>query len=574
MGYRATMDAAEPPLRRGAGDHDEPPARVLVVDDDAPNLLLLSRVLRNKGYVVLQAEDGRSCLSILGDQEVDIVLLDAGLPDLSGLEVLAQVRATPKTATLPVVIVTGRTHPADRVAGLEAGANDYLTKPVDLNELVATVAAQVRGRDAWRAQVTEVLRARAAVTTSVAAIEDGQAPEEVAERIVSLLVGLDEVREAALVETGSDGRGRVLAGSQLPAHGLTVGDQLPHPMVADMLRRTTSGVDPLLPRTAVLPVEHVAPEFSAITGDIVLAALGPGADPWGLLILETRSRPPRQQDLLRRVGAVAADLLPVIEGVLGPAVRHRSERSLEAELTAVIEGRAFHPVFQPIVDLDTGAAVGFEALTRFDDQTRPDRRFAQAQQVGLGIELERVTLEAALAASVCLPAGAFLSTNVSASFLIGGHYHGLVARAGDRPLVLEVTEHEQIEDYEAVRAVLAELGPHVRLSVDDTGAGFASLRHVLSLRPDYVKLDRGWVSGIERDPARQALLLGIGQFVDLMDGTVIGEGIETAAELDTLRGLGTPLGQGYLLGRPAPVEAHLGLPPVTPPGSSEPGRGA
>lgn len=556
MGYLPDMDASELPLRREAGAHGEPPARVLVVDDDAPTRLLLSRVLRNRGYQVLEAEDGAACRRILAEEDVDVVLLDANLPDISGIEVLAQLRAAPRTATLPVVVVTGRAHPADRVAGLEAGANDYLTKPVDLNELVATVRAQVRGRDAWRSQVADVLRARAAITMAVASIDEGLSPEEAAEQVVTLLLGLDEVHGAAVVETGPDGSARVLAGTHLPRHGLEVGHELPRSMVADMLRTTAAGADPLLRRTGVLPIERVAPVFPEMAGDVVLAALGPESDPWAILVLETASRPPRRFELLRRVGAGAADLVPVVERVLGPAVRNRSARSVAEALTAIIEQRAFHPVFQPIVDLETGAVVGFEALTRFDDQTRPDRRFAQASLVGLGMELERVTLEAALSASVCLPAGAFLSTNVSATFLIGGHYDALMSRAGERPVVLEVTEHEQIDDYEAVRAVIAGLGPDVRLSVDDAGSGWASLRHVLSLRPDYVKLDRGWITEIEDDPARQALLLGIRQFVGLMEGTVIAEGIETAAELDTLRRLGLPLGQGYLLGRPAPVAAH------------------
>ena len=93
------------------------------------------------------------------------------------------------------------------------------------------------------------------------------------------------------------------------------------------------------------------------------------------------------------------------------------------------------------------------------------------------------------------------------------------------------------------------LVPRVRLAVDDAGAGFASLRHVVELRPDSVKLDQALVRSIESDPARQALVAGMLFFSERANCRLLAEGIETEAELATLAAIGIPLGQGYLLGR-------------------------
>jgi EAL domain-containing protein (putative c-di-GMP-specific phosphodiesterase class I) len=443
------------------------------------------------------------------------------------------------------------------VQGLEAGANDYLAKPVDLDELVARVRAQVRERDAWRSRVADVLHHRATLAGAIASIGDeGLAPEVVAGQIIDLLIGVDAVRGVALIEL-TNGEGRVLGATHLAAHGLTVGQALPAHLMAEVLQIAEAGAGPVLARTGVLPPDQMYSRFPAVEGDIVASVLGHG-EPWGVMLLETEPGAGRGPDVLRRAGVAAADLLPVVERVLGPALAQQADRSVTEALLAIIEERAFVPHYQPIFELSSGRAVGFEALTRFADGIRPDRRFAQAERAGLGRDLERVTVEAALVEAGRLPTGAYVTVNVSAATLIAGILAELLPLAGERPVVLEVTEHEEIEDYDAVRAAVAALGPGVRLSVDDAGSGWASLRHVFSLKPDYVKVDRGWVDGIDEDPARQALLLGIARFVELTGGSVVAEGIETRGELVTLEGLGIPMGQGFLLGRPGPVAEQTG----------------
>ena len=217
----------------------------------------------------------------------------------------------------------------------------------------------------------------------------------------------------------------------------------------------------------------------------------------------------------------------------------------------MIAGGAFHPVFQPIVDITNGRMVGFEALTRFDGDVSPDassrtpRRSAWAPP---GARHPRAGAGGRASGSRA-PRG-FTSTSHPSSrgpapLPNRPHRH--------RYLVLEITEHAVIDDYAEVRSAAAALGPPVMLAVDDAGAGFASLHHVIELRPAFVKLDRSLIKGIDADPGRQALVVGMLHFARQVGCRLIAEGVETPAELEALRATGIRLVQGYLLGRPARV---------------------
>ena len=222
----------------------------------------------------------------------------------------------------------------------------------------------------------------------------------------------------------------------------------------------------------------------------------------------------------------------------------------------MIATRAYQPVFQPVVDLKTRKVVGFEALTRFDDGTPPEMRFKEAAEMGIAVPLEHATVDAALQAATRLPPGLFLSINASPALILERETIAVAARDQLRPLILELTEREPVDDYGALARVLDGLGS-VKLAVDDAGAGYASLRHILALRPSYIKLDITWVRDIENDTARQALVAGINHFATLTNSRVIAEGVETDVECKALRRLGIDFGQGYLFGHPEPVDAYL-----------------
>lgn len=208
-------------------------------------------------------------------------------------------------------------------------------------------------------------------------------------------------------------------------------------------------------------------------------------------------------------------------------------------------------MFQPIVELAGRAVVGYEALTRFTDGRPPNEVFAEATRCGLTLDLEAATLVAAVESAGRLQGSAWLNLNVSPDFVLAGEPLASIVGGCRWPIVLELTEHLPVSDYGALRAALDRLGPDVRLAVDDAGAGFASFRHILELRPTYVKLDRAIVHGLHRDPARRALVAGMVHFAGETGAVVIAEGVEAEGEARELVRLGVSLGQGYHFGRPA-----------------------
>jgi EAL domain-containing protein (putative c-di-GMP-specific phosphodiesterase class I) len=133
-----------------------------------------------------------------------------------------------------------------------------------------------------------------------------------------------------------------------------------------------------------------------------------------------------------------------------------------------------------------------------------------------------------------------------------------IVKDGARPVIVEITEHAEIADYEALRAALTRLGPSVSLAVDDAGAGYASLRHIAELRPAMVKLDRSLIAHINDDPSRQAIVAGMRFYAARAGCTLIAEGVETEAERRTLAGIGIRVAQGYLFAKPCPATEAAG----------------
>ncbi len=216
-------------------------------------------------------------------------------------------------------------------------------------------------------------------------------------------------------------------------------------------------------------------------------------------------------------------------------------------------------VFQPVVRLATGGVEGYEALARFPGAGRaPDEWFAEAATVGSLVELELATARLALEHLDRIPRGGLLFLNLSPSTVTSPALRRELEGAAAHRLVVEVTERAPVADYSALREALDALrGAGARFAVDDAGAGWASLQHVLELSPDFIKLDRALVRGVEEDPSRRTLVEGLLPVAAGMDAQVIAEGIEGAAQLEVLRDLGVPLGQGFFLGRPAELP-HVG----------------
>jgi len=249
-------------------------------------------------------------------------------------------------------------------------------------------------------------------------------------------------------------------------------------------------------------------------------------------------RPSRQAEVESLADRAPAAAAPAAEVALPPAA------------AGVFEEFAFFTVFQPIVDLETGTSVGFEALTRFADGRSPDVALADAEASGRGVELDAALVRSALVAAAGLPEGTWVSINVSPALAAVPEVLAEALDGAPCPVVVEYANDGTTDPAEWV----ATLPDDVLVAVDDLGAGYDSLALLEKLRPSFMKLDRSTVTGIEIDAARRAFVGTLVAFAEEHGCEVVAEGVETEAEREALREAGVQLGQGYLLGRPAPVE--------------------
>ncbi|HWE11267.1 MAG TPA: EAL domain-containing protein [Solirubrobacteraceae bacterium] len=297
-------------------------------------------------------------------------------------------------------------------------------------------------------------------------------------------------------------------------------------------------------RVSGLPVTRES-QIGAYVGVPVRCSAG---TVWGTLV--SVSHQPRP-DLDERAVAMLSLLADLI---IYDAEEHSGHEQLRRDVLEFIDTGGFAVAYQPVFELHSSRCIGLEALARFPDPySRPDDTFAAAERVGLRAELEGVVVRRALELIPKLAPGQFLAVNVSPETLLdeGRRAVSVDPRSVAR-LVVEVTEHAAIAAYAALRHELRPLRERgLRIAVDDAGAGYASLRHILELRPDFIKLDRWLIDGLADDRARR---VAVGSFVSLareLGASVIGEGVERAEDLAALRELGLHGAQGYLLGRPS-----------------------
>jgi EAL domain-containing protein (putative c-di-GMP-specific phosphodiesterase class I) len=420
---------------------------------------------------------------------------------------------------------------------------------VDLTGEVERTTQALADRESEWARQTSALSNLKALETS----------EATAQAICDSLAGLPGLTRVLVVALDAAGRAVPLARDASVDVRIRVNVPLPSGLTTGWAERVAAG-------------PWVGP-WEAAFGDTLQRVPGEPLTAMAIVPLRTQAAILGALVVCTQVGegvTFLASRLPVLESfgavataLLGPGILDRQRSAdVHREIAGILERKAFRPVFQPIVDLASERVVGHEALTRFDDETRPDRRFADAAATGLGLELESACMDAALAAWPRATAGGWLSLNVSPDMLLErGRLKRSLADRGGR-IVLEVTEHVAIEDYGPIRDAVSSVAPRVRIAVDDAGAGFASFRHILELRPDFVKLDIGLVRDVDRDDVRQALVAGIVYFARKSGCQLIAEGIETVGERDQLHALGVDLGQGFLLGRPGPMNGHHAKQPV------------
>lgn len=412
------------------------------------------------------------------------------------------------------------------------------------------VKRDVTRERALEAEGMAAIRERALIVETLRNLPVGTSPEATGQAVCQQVVSMSGLLHAHLFLFGDDGHavaiglatrtGQFAAPRRLPiARSLQLHARaLEGPWIEDWKARQGHPHNQMLQALGVRAAAYVPVRARGELIGLIIAGAGTsGAD-------------------LAMTGVLPGlvDFAEVAGVLLQPTLAAGSEAAVARKrLAAVIAKRAFHPVFQPIIDLRSQEIAGFEALTRFDDGARPDIAFSEARRLGMEHELEIATMREALIAASGLPDRVFLSLNASPTLITRDTGLRTLLATRTRPIVLEVTEHEAIIDYDALRGSLREIGRDLQLAVDDAGAGVANFHHLVGLRPQFIKVDQGLVRDVDSDPARQALIVALLHFARSTDCRVIAEGIETEPERATLRKLGVELGQGFLLGRPGPV---------------------
>jgi EAL domain-containing protein (putative c-di-GMP-specific phosphodiesterase class I) len=325
--------------------------------------------------------------------------------------------------------------------------------------------------------------------------------------------------------------------------------------------RVLDGPIPLVvPDTCADPVARALPvtDRLGIRAYVGVPIRSSGGKVQGTLCCMSRTPQPKLPE-------VDLGVLQMLAGFLGELACQDDQAaaldSVRRRTTGAIGGHGRSLVLQPIVDVPTGIATGVEALARFDSAQTPDVWFAEAEPVGLRLPLEIAAARTALDALDRPGHTGYLSLNLSAEAILSDEFRALMGVADPTTLVVEITEHAVVEDYEGLSAALR---PHrdagLRLAVDDAGAGYASLRHILKLRPDFIKIDLSLVRDIHLDPARQALVSSLVSFARTVDAVLVAEGVEQQGELDMLVRLGVRQMQGYLLCPPCTDPPTSGFP--------------
>lgn len=313
----------------------------------------------------------------------------------------------------------------------------------------------------------------------------------------------------------------------------------------------------LLPDTASHPVAAAIAETRTIPIGAHVGALvrGPSGEVLGTVcFLSHRPRPDMGQGHLMVAETCARLVERASLDAAGLDARRAADENALDEAIAAGDPRM---VYQPIVDLADMSMHKVEALARFGSRPEltPDRWFAMAHSLNRGQLLEIVAVRNALAECGTLPQDLVVGVNVSPRTLMTTDLRPQLEGFDPSRLILELTEHEPIADYGPLVSALGplrEMG--VRVAIDDAGAGYSSLGHVLRLKPDFIKLDRSFTQGIDVDRSKRSLVSSLCLFARDTGVVTVAEGVETEAEADALRSAGVDRGQGHLFGRPVAIE--------------------
>lgn len=313
----------------------------------------------------------------------------------------------------------------------------------------------------------------------------------------------------------------------------------------------------LVPDTAASGEMDLVPEFSLIPvkSHVSVPVVLSDGHTFGTFCIFSREVKPELNNKSLLLVRVFADVIAaLIEDARKGSEENRKRQDM---ILGLLERDELLLHAQPICGLHDKGIQGFELLARLstDLDLSPAQLFIDADRLGLSAAIGMRVIEKSRHALAVLPEDAYVSINVTPAFLEACDITGIYSPEESQRIVLELTEHEEIADYDLLNEKLRPLRESgMRLAIDDAGAGYASMRHILLLSPDMLKLDMSLIRDIDQDRDKQSLVAALRGFAQVQGYKVVAEGIETEAELAELETLNVCCGQGYLLSRPQPVD--------------------
>lgn len=342
---------------------------------------------------------------------------------------------------------------------------------------------------------------------------------------------------------------------------LRSGDTMP--MDAGYCLRVVQGKVPqLIPDTARVPAALEIPETKALpigSHMSVPIVLTDGRIYGTFCCFSFEAKMDLDERDLHMMRAFAQLLAIQVEGNL-EAVRNHGAKV--ERISSVLEMGQPRIVYQPIYRLSDQKIIGIECLSRFDMEPRrpPDAWFNEANEIGLGMRLEINAMLTALDGLRNVPGDFYVAVNVSPQTLINGDILEYLDVVDASRIVLEITEHALVDDYLPLQETVEKLrAAGVRFAVDDAGAGYSNMRHILTLHPEIIKMDISLTRNIDSDTPRKALAAAMIGFGKQTGSHVVAEGVETQRELEALEALGVHEVQGYHLSHPLSRDALLGV---------------
>jgi EAL domain-containing protein (putative c-di-GMP-specific phosphodiesterase class I)/DNA-binding response OmpR family regulator len=564
-------------------------AKIMMVDDEPLMTDLIQAHLEEQGYAnFVVANDPREALALLHRESPGLLLLDLMMPQLSGFDLLAAIRADQVLRYLPVIVLTAATGAEAKLQALQLGATDFLAKPVDPSELVLRVRNTLAFRqyherminfDAvtglpnerqFERGISEMLRERErtgalialfsiAVPESRALRESvGDAAADALARELARRLERFARRESPDDDTTTPAERAPRVGRMSAAHYALVLEGLAHPEGVEAVARRLIAV---LSEPVALGPHEVAP--SPWIG--IAVSHDPGAT--GVCVAPTVESLRQGAELAateaRRRGTVQFQFS-------SPALNARSyERvTLGSQLRGAARRGELRLHYQPKVAIADNRIVGGEALVRWEHPDLgllpPARFIGLAEELGIigsigEWVLQRVCEDAAAWAAAGLGRPRLAINVAKPQFTSGDLAGALRAATGARgvapdQLVIELTESMLMEDAQASLALMKrirDLG--AKLSIDDFGTGYSSLSYLKRFPVDELKVDRTFVEDLPGGPADAAIVRSVIELGHNLRMSVTAEGVETDAQLAYLRTFNCDAYQGFLFSRPIPA---------------------